>query len=418
MRISSTAAFAAILLSTVSVSAFAAEEAKDPYADSLLGNWGGVRTKLANAGIDTTVEYKADLWRVAEGGMKRSGSYLDNLDVKFELDGEKLFGLKGNKSLIYFINNNGGRPNAREVGSVQGIDNIETVKSTAKLYEAWTEQSMFNDKVAVLVGLHDLNSEFMASDGTTNFIKPVMQVGQTLAQTGQNGPSIFPTTSVAARVKFIPTEATYVSAAIFDGVPGHVNHPYATRVDFQKNDGALLIAEAGWTPKVTGSDDATHKLAFGAWTYTKKFDDVVDVDAAGDPVKHRSQGFYALSNCQFYTDKASGRTLNVFLRGGVADGDTARMKWDYEVGFVGNGWVPKRPDGEIGIGLAQAHTGSKYIRSDATADRNEYSTELYYRDKVYSGISLQPDLQYIVNPSSDRNLKNATVVGMRVDINF
>ena len=189
-----------LLLSTAPA-AFATEAEKDPYADNLLNNWGGARTKLADKGIDITVEYKADVWNLAAGGLKKGSNYIDNLDVKFALDGEKLFGLKGNKALVYFINNNGSSPNASRVGSAQGIDNIEVATNAFKLYELWDEQSFLDDKLSILVGLHDLNSEFMVNDMTANFIKPTLQVNQEFAQSGKNGPSIFPTTSLAARVK-------------------------------------------------------------------------------------------------------------------------------------------------------------------------------------------------------------------------
>ena len=407
-------------LSCAATASYAAEEAKDPYADTLLGDIGGQRSKLSDAGVDVTVEYKADFLSDTSGGIKHGGNYLDNLDVKFAFDNDKLLGIKGNKALIYFLNNDGSKPNASRVGSTQGIDNIETGTSTFKLYEAWDEQSFFDNKLFVLVGLHDLNSEFDETDMTANFIKPTMQIGQTFAQSGQNGPSIFPTTSLAGRIKVAPTETSYISMAAFDGVPGDPNKPHGTHIDLRSRDGLLLIAEGGFTPKpADGVDGTPNKFAVGAWTYTKKMDDLVDVDGSGNPVKNRQDGAYFLSSYQVYHDKDAGHDLGVFLRGGIADGDTAQVDWDYEAGLVGNGWVPTRPDSEIGAGFSQAHNADKYIQSvSGAADRNEYSLELYYRDKLYRGISVQPDIQYVMNPGTDTVTKNATIVGIRFDVNF
>ncbi len=95
------------------------------------------------------------------------------------------------------------------------------------------------------------------------------------------------------------------------------------------------------------------------------------------------------------------------------------MEWDYEAGLVGHGWVPTRPDGELGIGLSQSHNGDKYmIASGAGTKRNEYSYELYYRDKVAPGVTLQPDVQYVVNPGTTSSVNDAMVLGLRVDVNF
>ena len=189
------------LLTFTALAAFAFpafSEDAPKFDDHLLGDMGGLRNKLANDGIDFTVEYKGDFWRNSSGGAKQANAYNDNLDLKAAIDGEKAFGIQGNKALIYFINNFGTKPNAREVGSTQGVDNIEPGINTFKLYEAWMDQSFLDNKLSVLVGLHDLNSEFYLTDNSSNFIKPSFQIGQDFAQSGQNGPSIFPTTSLVS----------------------------------------------------------------------------------------------------------------------------------------------------------------------------------------------------------------------------
>ena len=408
----------ALLLLATAPAALASYADQDTYAGNLFNNWGGARTKLAEKGIDVTVEYKADLWNLASGGLKSGTSYNDNLDIKFELDGEKLFGIKGNRAMVYFLNNNGSGPN-RRVGSVEGIDNIEVGTNTFKLYELWDEQSFFDDRLSVLIGLHDLNSEFMVNDMTANFIHPAFQVNQEFAQTGKNGPSIFPNTSLAARVNYAPTKETYIMAAVFDGVPGNPDRPRGTHIDFESGDGALYIAELGFTPPAADQGDTVpNKFAIGAWTYSDRFDDLVTVDSAGNPIKKRSEGVYVLSSYQFYHDKNKGRDVGAFFRAGMGDGDTAQTDWFYAAGLVGNGWVPTRPDGELGLGFTESHNSDKYIQAVGAANRAESSVELYYRDAIYNGITLQPDIQYIVNPGTDPAVKNATIIGMRMDINF
>ena len=218
----------------------------------------------------------------------------------------------------------------------------------------------------------------------------------------------------------MPTETTYVSAAAFDGVPGDPNFPHGTHIDLRPRDGLLLVAEAGCTPKAPeGVDGTPNKFAIGGWTYTKKMDDLVDIDGSGNPIKRRMEGVYLLSSYQIYNNKEAGHDLGVFFRAGLADGNTARADWDYETGIVGHGWVPTRPDGEIALGFSQAHNSDKYMQSvSGAAERNEYGFELYYRDKLMKGVSIQPDLQYIINPGTNPAVKDATVVGIRLDINF
>lgn len=409
-----------LLFNAVSHPAYATQETTDPYQGMLLGDVGGMRSKLSNTGVDISLQYRADVWSNLSGGIKRGQNYLDNLDIKFGLDGEKLLGLKNNRAMIYFINNNGSHPNASRIGSVQGIDNIEVGTDTFKLYEAYDEQTFFDDSLSILVGLRDLNAEFAQTDMTANFIKPTMQIGQSFAQTGRNGPSIFPNTSLATRIKVQPTQESYLSVAAFDAVPNNPNKPHGTQVDLRFHDGFLLVSEAGITPTFADNAlDAPNKFAVGGWIYTQKMDDLVRVDSNGAPVAQRSAGAYFLSSYQFYSDQRAGRNVGAFFRAGIADGNTAQVDWDIETGLVGNGWIKVRPESELGVGFSQSHNGDNYIRSvSGASDRNEYGFELYYRDKIIDGINVQPDLQYIINPGTDKVTDDALVAGIRFDINF
>lgn len=400
---------------------YAADDNKDPYKDTLFGHWNGTRDSLSAAGIDVTIAYQADVLSNVSGGIKRGNNYLDNLDLKFALDGEKLYGIQGNKALIYFLNNDGGHPNLHRIGSAQGIDSIEVVKDTPKLYEAWVDQSFVDNKLSILLGLHDLNTEFDSTDSTNNFIKPSFQIGPEFAQSGPNGPSSFPVTALAARLKYAPTETSYVETAAFDGVAGDPRHPYGNHFKF--NEGLLLAVEAGYTPKTAEpSDPNPDKFALGAWMYTKKFNDLVEVDRMGKPVKSRSGGVYGLASYQLYHDKEAARSISAFFRPGIADGNTKPIEWAYEAGLVSNGLVPARPDAEIGMGITQSHNSSKYVRSviasGSRVEHNEYGLELYYRDKLYKGITVQPDLQYVINPGTNPQLDNAAIIGIRFEINF
>lgn len=390
--------------------------AEAPYGDKTLGDVGGARSKLANAGLELEVNYTGDLWGVAHGGKKRITTYLDLLELRANIDNEKLLGIKGNSMSVAMINSNGATTNSSAVGSTQGIDNAEVVSNGVRLYEAWVQQNFMDDRLSVLLGLHDLNSEFAVTTISDNFIKPTMQIGQSFAQSGTNGPSVFPTTSLAGRVKIKPSETTYIAAAAYDGIPGDPDHTTGSAIKIEDKDALLLVAEIGYTPQVESSEDELNKLALGVWRYTSALPDQEDATLQRTP-----QGMYALGSYRFYHDQ-QGRAAGVFLRGGVADGDTAQVDWDYEAGLVGNGLIPSRPDSEIGFGISQAHNSDKYMRVQQAAstpvDRNEYSYELYYLDTIAPGISIQPDVQYVVNPGTDVVTGNATVLGLRLNVSL
>ena len=48
----------------------------------------------------------------------------------------------------------------------------------------------------------------------------------------------------------------------------------------------------------------------------------------------------------------------------------------------------------------------------------EVALEATYRARIAHWFILQPDAQYVVNPSGDRDLRDALVIGIRTIISF
>ena len=65
---------------------------------------------------------------------------------------------KGATLFFYILGNHGGAL-SEQVGDLQGLSNIEA-PATVKLYEAWFEQTLFDDRLSFKAGLYDLNTEF------------------------------------------------------------------------------------------------------------------------------------------------------------------------------------------------------------------------------------------------------------------
>jgi porin len=387
------------------------------YKDSTLtGNWGGLRTSLANKGIDTEIVYKFDVISNTSGGAKRGTENLDNLDVKMAIDGEKLIGSPGTSALIYFLNNNGSRPGARLVDDAEGVDNIEVRNPGAKLYEAWIQQDFMKGRFSVLAGLYDLNSEFYVTDSSGLFLRPTFGIGTDMGQSGKNGPSIFPVTSAGVRFKSQPTHAFSMQAAVLDGVPGDPNKPRGTTIRFDRHDGALIVGEADY---LTGGEAANGKIGLGAWMYTEKFDDFVDQDASGNPVKRMSEGMYILGERRLYREPGDeDRGLTAFLRFGRANGDVNRFDYAWSAGVVYDGLFRGRPKGQLGLSLEGAHNSSKYQQTGGPTKASQMAFELTYHDNVTPWLTVQPDAQYILNPGTDVLLKNAFITGIRITLNF
>ncbi len=393
-----------------------AAEGHDWNADTLSGDWGGTRTNLSERrGVAVEIALKADVLSNLSGGLKRGTKYMDNWDVKLLADADKLFGWNDTKAYLQLISNHGGKLNRTHVGSFMGVDNIEVNTNTTKLFHAWLERSFFDEKFSVLAGLYPVDSQFYVTDATAVFLHPTGGMAAEVAQTGVNGPSIFPTSSFGFRATWQPTPKYYLQAALVDGVPGSPNNPHRTHVRFDRGDGTLAIMEAGLRPA-----EAISKYAVGYWRYTPRFDDLVDTDVSGNPARRVNGGVYFLAEqTVFRENDDSAQGLTLFFRYGAANGDVNTLDYSYSLGLRYKGLLPGRDEDEFGIGMTRGHAGAKFIQAAATPlTTNETALEITYRAKVTPWLALQPVLQRVANPGHDPTLRDAWIAGVRFEIAF
>lgn len=363
-------------------------------------------------GVTLEAAYAGDLLRNTHGGLGVGNGYLDNLDLMASVDGGRVFGLEGLSLHGHVMYNNGRAFSGRWVGDAQGIDNIEGV-DTWRLYEFWGEMHFgAGGRTSLRAGLYDLNSEFDSIDSAGLFLNPSHGIGPDLAQSGQNGPSIFPVTSLALRLQG-GAESWYWQVAAFDAAPGTVEHPDRTSFQLGSGDGALLIGELG---RAVGPFS---KLALGAWTYTAEFEAIDELDVAGDPVRdHGNRGFYALAEAHL-VDRDALQVAG-WLRAGRAE-ERFNPFSDY-VGFgvTAAGLVPGRPDDQLGLAVASVGVGSPLRDALALAgaplNSRETNVELTWRIPATDWLTLQPDLQYVIDPGFDPQLGDAWVVGLRFEL--
>ena len=356
------------------------------------------------------ITFKADVTGVASGGVARGARYLDNLDVVGEADLEKAAGWKQTVAHVSLLNNLGGRPNDLS-GSIQGIDNIEVAKARFKLYEAWIEKG-FGAHVTLRAGLYDVNSEFYQNDAAGLLISPMFGVGSELAATGTNGPAIFPSTALALRLK-AATDRTYASVAIINARAGTLCDEHG--IDLSGHDGALLIGEAGWTGR--------GKRAIGAWHYTRKQPTIIPPGLTPTEDHHYSQGLYLLAEQGLAgKDEDASRYLVGFLRLGVSDGTTTPFRGGWQGGLLLKRPLKSRPASAFSIGAGSGVLSRNYRLSnpaDLPPLRDaETIIEATYSDEIVKGVSIQPDVQYVIHPSADPTIRNALVLGVRLTIGW
>lgn len=408
--------------------------------ERITGDWAGKRTSLEESGLSIELDYTFDFLSNVSGGVDRDSEILGNVDLVLTADMDKIFGWKGATASIYGLGTHGGSISDK-VGDLQGVDNIEA-PATVKLYEAWIEQTFFDENVSLLGGLYDVNSEFDVIPSAALFMHSAHGTGSEFGNSGKNGPSIFPVTSLAARAQVRPTDTTYIRAVVADGVPGDLGDPIGTQITLDGDDGLLLAAEFGYyclpseelrgrtrlhkekVPPAEQRYGHFGKYALGIWGYTSEFNDFFRLDGSGNPQQNTgTSGVYALGEHGLSYEKDDPfQGLSAFVRVGLAD-DKANIFDGYAGGgLVYRGALPGRDQDRLGLAIAAAHLGDDFQRSIELGgngvDDWEVAIELTYRAWIAPSISIQPDIQYVINPGGAPQLDDALIMGARLVLSF
>jgi porin len=224
-----------------------------------------------------------------------------------------------------------------------------------------------------------------------------------------NGPSIFPVTSLAARLSWSPKREWAVRAALLDAVPGDPTDPSKTTI--RLGDGTLSVLELDVTP-VSGA-----RIATGYWRYSKPSQALGnDLDRLTD------DGLYLLADITLSDILELDRKLRVFVRYGVAENRINQFESYFGAGIVYDGLLPYRPDDQLGLAWARVANGEPYRRARQAigqpAANYETAWELTYRFALLSWLTLQPDVQYVINPGADPSFSDALVFGLRFELAY
>lgn len=353
--------------------------------------------------------YTADIRANVAGGMARGVRYLDNIDLQASIDTDRLIGWRGGKIFLYGLYDNGVSLSSSLVGDIQGVSNIETDVPAAHLFEAWVQQDIGRD-ATIKAGLYNLNSEFDTTDSGGLFLISSDGIGPDLSQSGRNGPSIFPNTSLAVRVEAGIAKHWLFRAAVLDGVPGDPAHPGRTVIKLSGKDGALLIGEINYL-------DRGNKIGLGVWAYTARFDDLAPTSGVANG--QGNGGAYTFIEHRFSgTRNAPPRGLAGWVRVGIANPRFNPIASYLGGGLVYTGVIKGRPADEVGLSIADANFGERYRRVQSLAGiptgPREVIVEAAYQAALASWLSVEPDVQYVARPNGEEERRDAIVVGVRI----
>lgn len=394
----------------------------------LLGDWGGVRTRLKNQGIDFQFGYTNELAYNATGGVKNTTTYADQYTAGMTLDLQTLFGVPAAQFQITYTERTGRNlSDDAELGTLQQVQEVYGRGQTIRLTDFWFQQKYFDELVDWKVGRMPFGEDFAAfscefQNLTFCGADPGNLVGNYIFN--------WPISQWATRLKFRLNGFGYLQVGAYDVNPQYLGvEDQLLPVFFPDSTGVLVPVELGWLPTLgDGSLQGSYKI--GAWYDTSTADDVVD-DINGDPFvltglpPAQDRGRYGayINFQQQVTDK-----LTLFLNIVVADDRTATTDRQIAAGLIYTGPFDARPQDDIGFAVGTTHVNDRV--ADAEAQQNaaglgpvavqdsEYAFELYYTFRPKTGLLIRPNLQYVYLPGGTSENGDVLVLGLKTSANF
>lgn len=370
----------------------------------LSGDWGGVRSDLEEHGIQLGFDVTLEGTRVLSGGVRNNTSAHVLYDLTLDFDLERIAGIDDAVLGFEAYVIDGHNPTA-DAGDFQFFSSTSSARETAQIAVLFYEQWFADHTARIKLGKWDCNSEFgfPGTSGESIHASSVLSPAYLAMPTYPN-----PATGVLAG--FAPDEHWTLNLAVMDGAGWTgVNTGSLGPASFFGDPSDLYwIGEVGtrWT---ASDDDLAGGITAGVWHHTGDF------PTTSGGVDDGAFGWYATFDQELSHDHdCEGGNLACFLQYGAADEDVAPVDLHLGGGVVKNGIGAERPDDALGCYVSYAH----FSDGAGFAEDGETAFELYYRFALREGFALQPDLQYIANPSGDDTIDDAVVFTLRCEIGF
>lgn len=360
--------------------------------------------------LESSFTYTSDIFANVDGGLETGVRYLDNIDVEVSFD------IK-NFSFYFYGLGNQGQSLSEIVGDVQKSSNIDTDNSW-RLYEALIQKTLPQLKSSFLFGLYDLNSEFDVINTGGLFLNSSHGIGPDFSFSGVTGPSIFPLTSLTARLKVNPVKGVSIKIAALDAVPSDPKNTAGTSVFLREREGALLVSELSFSKFGDDSEsllergvneNSPFRLVFGGWKYTEERE-----GWNGNP--ESDHGVYT------FAEVSMNNGLSLFTRAGITNRDISRFNSYLGGGLSYRGLFKNRRNDLVGIAISVPMNSDEYIlaeeRNGNDYSKSELTVEFTYLLTISDQASFQFDTQYIQNPNQAPGIDNAFIVGVRSTFSF
>ena len=387
---------------------------------ALTGDWGGLRTKLADYGFQAELSMTNIYQGVWDGGRGDDGwEFGASADYVFKFDLEKMGLWRGGfvqvNAETYFGDNVNRRTGTLLPVNSDSLYPNNGEETTAVPSVVLTQ--FLSDRFAIFAGKLDTTqgdlNEFAWGKGGEGFMNLGFGLNPVPALTT-------PYSTLGAGFLFVPDEESYLSVSVYDpnGDP--------TKSGFESffEDGVTIAAEGRIGTEFFGKRG--HQLLGVAWSnkdYTGLEQDprllagsLLTTGSIASGVKKEDDSWAVWYNFdQYLVGGDDGRGFGLFGRVGFADEKTNLVEQFYSLGVGGKGIIEGRENDRMGAGYYYL-AYSDDLPGLLPRDDHEQGWEIYYDAAVTPWMSVGADLQFVDSPLD--GVDTAVVGGLRAKVRF
>jgi len=241
--------------------------------DTATGDWGGLRSRAASAGLTIEGNYQTDLLGNPVGGEKQGFAYAGLAEIGLDFDLETIAGLDGTSFFISGWWASGQDLSDRDIGNAIDVSQVFDGRSV-RLGQVYLEQDLLGGALNVVAGRISTGDDFATSDLYANYVSSGINENPFALEA--NIPS-FSADSVATwgvRALAKPIEQVHVAVGVYNAEPNlGKNSKNGVDLTFDPQNGVLTFAETSYHwHQADGDTGLPGNATFGGYFDSSDYD--------------------------------------------------------------------------------------------------------------------------------------------------
>jgi porin len=402
--------------------------------DYLTGNWDGKRDVLKQRGIDGRLQYTTEPMFNVSGGEKRGGTYTHNIGFDLMLDLDRMLS-GGNTTFLLKVSQRSGDSVSEEYVAPSEGGNTFTVQEiyggqTLKLANVQFNSLLLDDRLDIAYGRLVANDDFLRSPLYCQFVnnsfcgspKPVFLHDPFTF-------SAYPTAQWGGRGRYDTASGTWaLQGAVYDGDPEDKNgnpadsgnNEHGTNWDMGGN-GAVLVAELHYHLNRGSGTRLPGVYKIGGYYMSGDFK---DISRADNGMVEGNAMVWLLADQRLYREHP-GIEKGLSWFGSLVfslEDKVNLMDHYFNTGLLYEGLFVSRPRDVTGLSFTAGWFSDELNKARQNEGKTpkdyEAAIEFNHRFDLGRGISITPDVQYIIRPAGTDDIDNALLTGAKLAIRF